>query len=142
MARAGGRGGAHCPPDSAHPSGTLRYRPRDLQGLHDGPEGPALRPRSRRPRAERCSSAGERRSRSGLDVPDWERARRAWAVALAMSFRACALSFSCSARVARAMSTGRRRSVQKSAPLFVGVAAAVHNRSFYSRISLSTTTMR
>ena len=76
---AGGRGGAHCPPDSAHPSGTLRYRPRDLQGLHDGPEGPALRPRSRRPRAERCSSAGERRSRSGLDAPDLERARRAWA---------------------------------------------------------------
>ena len=76
---AGGRGGAHFPPDSAHPSGILRYRPRDLQGLHDGRKGVGLRPRSRRPRAERCSSAGERRSRSGLDAPDLERARRAWA---------------------------------------------------------------
>ena len=75
----GGRGGAHSPRNSGHPSGTLRYRPRDLQGLHDGPEGPALRPRSRRPRAERCSSASERPGRSGLDAPESERARRAWA---------------------------------------------------------------
>lgn len=78
---AGGRGGAHSPRNSGHPSTSLRYRPRGLQRLHDGRKGVMLRLRSRQPRAARCSSAGERRSHSGLDAPESERARRAWAAA-------------------------------------------------------------